>query len=81
MTMTKDEIKQWHTPNPFRKRDEAYMDAVLAQVKKRWLACADMRLGQLIVNTCCEAAPYLFIVPDEDWFVPDSRLQQTGSNV
>jgi len=48
--MTHDEIERWHREHPYGARDEAYVDAVLAHVKRLWLAAPKQRLGQLLVN-------------------------------
>lgn len=63
--MTRDEVKQWHEDHPFGARDEAYMDGLLANVKKRWLERPRERFGQMIVNTTF--LQLLFQLLDEDW--------------
>lgn len=63
--MTREELLQWHQEHPYGARTEEYVDAVLAEVKKRWLAEPEQRLGQLAWNLC-EDDP--FYMPDECWY-------------
>lgn len=72
--MTSDECKQWHEAHPSGARDEAYMDGLLANVKKRWLERPSERFGQMIVNTADAPLhnrgvelPLLFHLLDEEW--------------
>lgn len=48
--MTKQEIIDWHKAHPYGARDEAYMEAVFALLKREWLKHPKERLGQLLVN-------------------------------
>lgn len=60
--MTKQEVVEWHEDGA---RDEAYIDTVLAEVKRLWLKRPHLRLGQLVyVRTSSDS----FNTPDEDWF-------------
>lgn len=68
--MTKDEITQWHDAHPHGARDEAYIDAVLARVKKLWLTRPQLRLGQLLANE----APRLGDDPGDPFYMLDESI-------
>lgn len=48
--MTRDDVTQWHRKRPYGARDEQYIDAVLAELKRHWLNHPRQRLGQLVCN-------------------------------
>lgn len=62
---SREDISKWHKQHPYGARDEQYMDAVLAQVKRRWKEYPTERLGQLVENL---AGGDPFHTLDENWF-------------
>lgn len=64
--MTSDEIIAWHKAHPYGARDDAYMDAVLARVKRLWRERPLERLGQMLVNVAGDED--VFLMSDEEWF-------------
>ena len=63
--MTKQEIIDWHKAHPYGARDEAYIDAVLAHVKRGWMERPHQRIGQVIANIVGHHQD-VFYIPDED---------------